>query len=973
MDKPVPIDARLSRYRLERLLGSGGMGSVYLAYDQPLQRRVAIKFISPEKSADDAARRRLVREARAAAALEHPNICAVYEVIDEPGGPPCIVMQYVEGETLASLLRSGCLDVRFALNIAADVASALSAAHKRRIIHRDIKPQNIIVTPDGRGKLVDFGIAADYGDPIDATPDATTSSRLTETGDVPGTPAYMSPEQVQGRPLDGRSDLFALGAVLFECLTGERAFNGRHALELAGQIVSYDPPTVSSLRPELRDAHDEVCRRLLAKDPRDRFDSADGLLGALQVLSTGTQQQRTNQERVPGFWQNRRMMAGIAGVLLAAVAAVLAMQWREPLSEPSDPRAAEWYRRGIEAIREGLPHSARLALHESIAAEPDYAPAFIRLAEAEIELDDADAAKQALLRVSSLVDSESRLSFEDRTRVQAVRALMLRDLDTAVRAYRTLAERHPGDPGAWLDVGRALDASGLRSDARASYEKALQLNDHYAAAHLRRGAVLGLEGRRDEALAAFDAAERLYRTAANVEGQVEALIRRGVLLNSGGELKDARAALTRAREMARTLDSRAQQIRAELTLSSVIGSEGNWTEAEKMATDAIDSALKSELESVAAEGLIELATTLQYQRKYVEADAHLVRAIALAEQRGHLTLANRATLQRASVMLDRKRFEDALSTARGPLSYFQERNFRRFELSALTILARAHEELGRYREARGLAEACLRTATAIKDEGHVAAALENLAGQANTLGMLPEALRYRRQALDIHRRQNDQTMVGYDLMNTADLLIRLGRGGEASALLDELEAGIEKKLDAFVPRARRTATLRLLNAAVSRNVPQVRARAQILLETPGDKGDTGAQLARVLVGTDRRPEAINSDFPAGSLTSSLDRELLYWSLFTELNDNPGRALAGAEMILSRNDATLAKEFEWRVAAIAAAAARQLERVDQAQVLRSRADSALQHLHRAWDEGWSSYANRPDLIELKRKAGLNGQS
>lgn len=341
MDNPAPHDARLSRYRLERLLGSGGMGSVHLAYDLSLERPVAIKFISPEKAADQSVRRRLVREARAAAALDHPNICTIYEVIDEPGGPPCIVMQYVEGETLAALLRNGPLDVRFALNIATDLASALSAAHKRRIIHRDIKPQNIIITPERRAKLVDFGVAAYYGDPIGVSADTTTADRLTQTGDVPGTPAYMSPEQVHGRQLDGRSDLFALGAVLFECLTGRRAFNGRNALELAGEIVSHDPPPVSSLRPELGEAHDELCRRLLAKDPRDRFASADELLGALQVLSTGTHQSRPADDQGPAYWRNRRVMAGIAGLLLAAVAGILALQWlRETPASPTSSSQA---------------------------------------------------------------------------------------------------------------------------------------------------------------------------------------------------------------------------------------------------------------------------------------------------------------------------------------------------------------------------------------------------------------------------------------------------------------------------------------------------------------------------------------------------------------------------------------------------------------------------------------------------------
>ena len=275
-------DARLSNYRLDRLLGSGGMGKVYLARDLALDRDVAIKFISPDKAADPSARHRLVREARAAAALEHPNICAVHEVIVEPDGRAAIVMQYVEGEMLAETLRRGPLDVRFAISVATDVANALLAAHRRNIIHRDIKPQNIIITPEKQAKILDFGVARQHEV---AAPEADTTTLLTTPGIIVGTPAYMSPEQAQQLEIDGRSDLFSLGAVLFECLTGKRAFTGRTSIDVLGAVLHQEPPPVSSLRPELGSQLDELVARLLAKHPDDRFKSADELLGALRLLS----------------------------------------------------------------------------------------------------------------------------------------------------------------------------------------------------------------------------------------------------------------------------------------------------------------------------------------------------------------------------------------------------------------------------------------------------------------------------------------------------------------------------------------------------------------------------------------------------------------------------------------------------------------------------------------------------------------
>lgn len=261
---------------------------MYLAHDLALDRPVAIKFIAPEKAGDEASRRRLVREARAAAALDHPNICGVHEVIVEPDGRAAIVMQYVEGQTLAERLRDGPLDVRLALSIAANLAAALSVAHRRGIVHRDVKPQNVIITPEQQAKLLDFGVATQTPLAPESAANDTTTVSLTTQGAVIGTPAYMSPEQAQRAPLDGRSDLFSLGTVLYECLTGRRPFGGRTAFETVDQILHHEPPPVSSLRPELSLQHDELCRRLLAKHPDDRLRSADELLGALRLLTPDT-------------------------------------------------------------------------------------------------------------------------------------------------------------------------------------------------------------------------------------------------------------------------------------------------------------------------------------------------------------------------------------------------------------------------------------------------------------------------------------------------------------------------------------------------------------------------------------------------------------------------------------------------------------------------------------------------------------
>jgi serine/threonine-protein kinase len=281
MPSPAP-GVQLSQYRLERLLGEGGMGAVYLAHDTVLDRPVAIKFIAAARAGDEASRRRLIGEARAAAALDHPNICAVHEIIIDPDNT-CIVMQYVEGETLAARLRGGPLDARLALSVAADIAAALAEAHKRGVVHRDLKPQNVMLTPASRAKLLDFGIARLA---MPGGSDEATATALTQPGGFAGTVPYVSPEQARQESFDGRSDLFSLGAVLYECLTGRKAFPGPSDAETLHQVLYEEPPPPSSLRQELTQQHDELCARLLAKHPDDRFQSAEELLGALRVSST---------------------------------------------------------------------------------------------------------------------------------------------------------------------------------------------------------------------------------------------------------------------------------------------------------------------------------------------------------------------------------------------------------------------------------------------------------------------------------------------------------------------------------------------------------------------------------------------------------------------------------------------------------------------------------------------------------------
>jgi serine/threonine protein kinase len=288
-DPAGPLEGQvIGFYKIERLVGTGGMGEVYLAEDTRLDRKVAIKFLPGDLEADELARKRQIREAKAAAKLDHPNICTIHEVA-EHGIRSFIVMQYVEGETLASRMASRPMQLGESLDVAIQVADALSLAHSRGVIHRDIKPQNVMITPQGQVKVLDFGLAKVLRrDGVEADSTSVEKS-LSAPGLILGTAPYMSPEQAKGAVVDGRSDLFSLGVVLYECVTGKAAFGGDTPMEVCAQVIHVDPPSPSQVNGHVRPDLDAVILRTLAKDPDARYQSAGELLEGLRSLRASVQ------------------------------------------------------------------------------------------------------------------------------------------------------------------------------------------------------------------------------------------------------------------------------------------------------------------------------------------------------------------------------------------------------------------------------------------------------------------------------------------------------------------------------------------------------------------------------------------------------------------------------------------------------------------------------------------------------------
>jgi serine/threonine protein kinase len=324
---------QLGPYEITAALGAGGMGEVYRAKDTRLERTVAVKILPAHLSSDPSRKQRFEREAKAISGLNHPNICVLYDV-GQQNGIDFLVMECVEGETLAKRLEKGPLPLEQVLKYGAQVADALDKAHRSGIVHRDLKPGNIMLTPTG-AKLLDFGLATPAAPLASAAivTAASANSPVTEHGAIVGTFQYMSPEQVEGKELDGRSDIFSLGAVLYESLTGQRAFEGNSQLSVASAIVEKEPTPISSIKPMTPPALDHAIRRCLAKDREQRWQTGRDLQWELTWIGESTTSATTWQP-AGGKQRTRELTAWVATGIFALVAA-LAFWWslRQPLPE----------------------------------------------------------------------------------------------------------------------------------------------------------------------------------------------------------------------------------------------------------------------------------------------------------------------------------------------------------------------------------------------------------------------------------------------------------------------------------------------------------------------------------------------------------------------------------------------------------------------------------------------------------------
>src|SRR5688572_10229521 len=439
------IGQTVSHYRIIEKLGEGGMGVVYLAEDQHLARRVAIKFLT---STDHHYRARFIREARAVSALSHPNIAIVHDYGETTTGQPFIVMEYVKGKSLSDLLDEG-LTLRRSVEIVASIAEALGEAHEQGIVHRDIKPSNVLINERGHVKVLDFGLVKHLFEPTTGGVDLdaqTIYATQTRSDVIVGTPLYLSPEQATGKDIDGRSDLFAVGALLYECLTGQSAFSGGSVLEIGAQIIHVTPNRPSQINPHIPPELDRITLKALEKKVEARYQTAQELLRDLRAVAmtltgNGVPVSSKPKGATDGFkratnafatltTQLRRQRFSLGSVIGAFVLVGLiiwaAVQWWPRSYYQPSASALNWYERGTDNLRNGAYFQASKALAQAVEIDGRYALARARLAQAWSELDYYDKAKDELLAATTIAADRSSVSPRDRLYLDAISALVRR-------------------------------------------------------------------------------------------------------------------------------------------------------------------------------------------------------------------------------------------------------------------------------------------------------------------------------------------------------------------------------------------------------------------------------------------------------------------------------------------------------------------------------------------------------------------
>lgn len=994
------IGQTVSHYRILEHLGEGGMGVVYQAEDTHLGRRVAIKFLS---STDHHYRARFLREARAVSALSHANIATVFDYGESEDGRPYIVMELVKGKTIRDLLRHDGLTLAQAAEMIAAVAEALSEAHHHGIVHRDIKPSNVVVSDRGQVKVLDFGLVKQLNEtPLSSVDHEAQTLYATQTRSdvIVGTPLYFSPEQASGRKVDGRSDLFSLGALLYECITGQSAFSGSSVLEIGAQIIHVNPPPPSSINSAVPPELDRITMKALAKNVEERYQSAEEMAEDLRaVLLTMSSDGRPTKARegrasdpsrslptgalgsITQSLRRPRLSLGafILAIALAGAAIAAVFHWWRPSLHTPPAAAQDWYERGTDAIRDGAYYAATKSLGQALSIDDRFALAHARLAEAFAELEYTDKAKDELLRVSALVPDRSILPRTDALYLEGVNAAVARDFPSAIKSYSEIVGLAPKAPQVYVDLGRAYEKNDQNDKALENYLKAISLDGQYATAHLRAGIIYS---RKQEAQAgdSFDKALALFTALGNLEGQAEVFRQRGVLLKRSGKYADARAQFQHVLEMARTVGNEPQQVTALLDLSGLSFSEGATVPAKDYANQAIQFAQKHQLDSLVPDAWLGLANSFYGQGNYAEAEKYFKQAIDSARTAKSRFREASALMGLGNLYVTSLRTDEGLTLVEQAKDFFQQGNYLKNVSACLTAIGRAKRHKGNYQDALQAFQQQLQISQQAGDQPQVAFSYGEIGAVLYEQERYPEALEEYDKAYAINKSVGNRLSLAFDQANRGDILWRLGRYEEAKTAFDEALTIANEPNTAYqqlTPEIIRSSAQQALS---QRRFSDAKAKAERALALAGNAYKNVTIEAKYTLGLAQiwsgsvRDGAKNCEEAATMATDAGDVALLSRAI-----------LVSAESALSAGDARTAlekataaqvrfaaggqQESEWRAWLIASQASERLNDRDKAREQLAQAKAVLSQLQQKWGvEAFKQYVTRPDIQVYYKELG-----
>jgi tetratricopeptide (TPR) repeat protein len=775
-----------SRYEIESLLGRGGMGEVYRAHDRLLKETVALKTIRADQAGSSTVLSSLQREIQTARKVTHPNVCRVFDLgvhTFDDGSPPIqfLSMELLEGETLqVRIERQGRLTGAEALPLAVQMAEGLAAAHAAGIIHRDFKSGNVIVVPGEKGDravITDFGLAR-----ADRKLDTAATASLSGRNILAGTIGYMSPEQLTGGRITPASDIYSLGIVLFEMITGRLPFSDSHFIQAAVQRVSGNLPSVRQLAPGLDKRWERVIRRCLETKPEARISPAKAVADAL----------RRPRLPLPNLELTRRQWIGASAA--AAVVAAAPVAWYER-RKPYVPRpeAERWYEQGVEHVYETTYDAARKALEQAIAIDPDYAPAHAYLGLALRELDYPERAREEILTALALLERK-RHSAEDALRVKATQLFVSSNYDLAQPLIDEQARQAQGrrKQQATIEQGMLAMYRNRLPDAQQAFQKVLTADPSEAGAQLRIATVYARQRKNDLAIKSFDQAETLFRAANNIDGVTETLFQRGVFLARANRSAEAIPALEKGISIARDTGDIHHEVRLQLALGVAYVNLGQTARAQQITEEGIKKAIDSKMEHAAAVGLLDLGNVYLQRGPLDMADKYFLQGLEFARQTKSQRVEMRALLSLGSLRVQSDRPREAIGYIEKALPYYQQGSFLRETMQSLLLLGRAQGQLGRVREAEQTLRKAALAAEHSGDLEQLGLAHDFLATVLLWQGNFPSARIELQRALQLYAAVRGGQQAAFGFVTLAVIESRAGISDKAAASLSLAEARLSK-------------------------------------------------------------------------------------------------------------------------------------------------------------------------------------